>query len=123
MIYITFTQDDNFRNYVPNIIIEGEPVEQVEHAKLLGVTLSNDLTWHKHVDSIVKKAAKNMLYQLKRYGSSQADLVNVYISVVRPVLEYVCPVWHTNLPRYLSDSITIIQRRALKFIFLRKSYA
>ena len=53
----------NFRNYVPNIIIEceeGEPVEQVEHAKLIGVTLSNDLTWNKHVDSIVIKAAKRV---------------------------------------------------------------
>ena len=35
---ISFAQYVNFRNYVPNIIIEGEPVEQVEHAKLLGVT-------------------------------------------------------------------------------------
>ena len=46
-----------------------------------------------------------MLYQLKRAGISQLDLVRVYISVVRPVLEYACPVWHTNLHKYLSDSI------------------
>ena len=50
-----------------------------------------------------------MLYQLKRAGISQLDLVTVYISVVRPVLEYACPVWHTNLPTYLSDSIELIQ--------------
>ena len=37
---------------------------------------------------------------------------------VRPVLEYAFPVWHTNLSRYLSDSIERIQRRALKSIFL-----
>ena len=29
-----------------------------------------------------------MLYQLKRADISQLDLVTVYISVVRPVLEY-----------------------------------
>ena len=29
-----------------------------------------------------------MLYQLKRAGISQLDLVTVYKSVVRPVLEY-----------------------------------
>ena len=29
-----------------------------------------------------------MLYQIKRAGISQVDLVTVYISVVRPVLEY-----------------------------------
>ena len=63
-----------------------------------------------------------MLYQLKRAGISQLDLVTVYISVVRPVLEYACPVWHTNLPNYLSDSIELIQNRALKSIFPGKSY-
>ena len=84
-------------------------VETVEYAKLLGVTLSNDLTWNRHVDCIVKKAAKRVyicyLYQLKRAGISQLDLVRVYTRVVRPVLEYACPVWHTNLSKYLSESI------------------
>ena len=55
--------------------------------------------------------------QLKRAGISQCDLIRVYMSVVRPVLEYACPVWHTNLPKYLSDNIEIIQKRALKSIF------
>ena len=58
-----------------------------------------------------------MLYQLKRAGITQIDLVSVYVSVVRPVLEYACPVWHTNLPQYLFDSIEVI-KRALKCIFL-----
>ena len=121
---ISFTQDVNFKKCVPNIIIEGNPVEVVKHAKLLGVILSDDLTWNMHVDSIVKKAAKRvyMLYQLKRAGIRQTDLVNVYVSVVRPVLEYACPVWHTNLTKYLSDNIEMIQKRALKSIFPNKGY-
>ncbi|KAK2179598.1 hypothetical protein NP493_480g01007 [Ridgeia piscesae] len=51
-----------------------------------------------------------MLYQLKRAGITRKDLVSVYVSVVRPVLEYACPVWHTNLPQYLSDNIEVIQK-------------
>ena len=58
-----------------------------------------------------------MLYQLKRAGVNQADLVTIYISVVRPVVEYACPVWHTNLPIYLSDNIEMIQKRAVRAIF------
>ena len=71
-----------------------------------------------------KKAAKRIyiLYQLKRAGISQLDLVTVYVSVVRPVLEYACPTWHTNLPKYLSNSIKLIQTRALKSTFPGKSY-
>ena len=63
-----------------------------------------------------------MLYQLKRAGIRQTDLINVYVSVVRPVLEYACPVWHTNLTKYLSDNIEMIQKRALKSIFPNKGY-
>ena len=59
-----------------------------------------------------------MLYQLKRAEITQKDLVSVHVSVVRPVLEYACPVWHTVLPPYLSDNIEVIQKRALKCIFV-----
>ena len=101
------------------------PVQKVDHAKLLGVTFSCDLTWNKHVENIVGKASKRlcMLYQLKRAGINQSDLVSVFISIVRPVLEYACPVWHTNLPTYLSDSIELIQKRAIKSIYPGQSYA
>ena len=66
----------------------------------------------------MKKAGKRlcMFYQLQRAGITQKDLVNVYVRVVRPVLEYACLVWHTNLPQYLSDTIEVIQKRALKCI-------
>ena len=40
------------------------------------------------------------------------------VSVIRSVLEYACPVWHTNLPQYLSDNIEVIYKRALQCIFL-----
>ena len=64
-IIISFAQDGNFRSTIPNIKIDRMDIAQVYHAKLLGVTISQDLTWNKHVDNIVKKAG-NMLYQLKQ---------------------------------------------------------
>ena len=120
---ISFSHGD-LGNEVPNILIYCKVVERVDHVKLLGITLSNDLTWKRHVDNIVKKAGKiiHMLYQLKRAGVNQADLVTIYISVVRPVVKYACPVWHTNLPIYLSDNIEMIQKRAVRAIFPGMSY-
>ena len=44
-------------------------------------------------------------------------MVNIYISIVRPVLEYACPVWSTSIPQYLSDSIEMVQKRALRAIY------
>ena len=76
------------------------------------------------MDNIVKKAGQRlyMLYQLKRAGITQKDLVSVYVSVVRLVLEYACPVWHTNLP-HLPDNIEVIQKRSLKCIFPGLGYS
>ena len=87
-IIISFAQDGNFRSTIPNIKIDRRDIAQVCHAKLLRVTISQDLTWNKHVDDIVKKAGKRlyMLYQLKRAGITQKDLVSVYVTVVRPIL-------------------------------------
>jgi hypothetical protein len=58
-----------------------------------------------------------MIYQLKRAGINQNNLIRIYVSVIRPVVEYACPVWHTNLPKYVSDNLEIIQKRCLKPIF------
>ena len=41
----------------------------------------------------------------------------MYASVIRPVLEYACPVWDTSLPNYLSDVIEMIQQRVLRSIY------
>ena len=47
-----------------------------------------------------------MKYQLKRAGIGQHALVTIYyVSVIRPVLEYACPVWHINLNRHITESI------------------
>ena len=76
---ISFMQDPEFRNTVPRLTIEGNETDNVQHAKLLGVTISSDLTWNKHVENIVAKARKRvyMLYQLKRAGIGQHDLVTI----------------------------------------------
>ena len=62
---ISFMQGPEFRNTVPRITIDGNEIYNVQHAKLLGVTISSDLTWNKHVENIVVKAGKRvyMLYQ------------------------------------------------------------
>ena len=88
------------------------------------MTLSSDLSWNAHVDGIVSKARKLvfLIYQLKRAGIGQCDLVQIYISVIRPVAEYACPAWHTSLPKYVSDNIELIQIRCMKTIFPGCSY-
>ena len=77
----------NYRHTVnaQSINIGDQVLDRVESAKILGVTISSDLTWSTHVDNIISKASKRlyimyiMLYQLKREGISQRDMMNIYI--------------------------------------------
>ena len=90
-------------------------IDRVTAFKLLGVYVSCNLKWSEHVDAIVFKAASRLhfLKQLKRAGAPIRDLLHFYISVLRLVLEYACPVWHSNLTVAQSDALESVQKRAI----------
>ncbi|CAB4015343.1 tigger transposable element-derived 6-like [Paramuricea clavata] len=94
--------------------INGQCVERVHSFKLLGAYLSDDLTWNTHVDHILKKANSRLpiLRLLKKAGLGHTDLITIYCSVIRSILEYASPVW-AALPDYLSSHLESVQKRAL----------
>ncbi len=110
---------------LPNdpIYISGKQVEKVQSFKLLGVVITNDLTWNNHVNYIIKKANSRLyaLRQLKKAGLNHRNLLLVYCSFVRSCLEYASPVW-SDLTAELSNLIESIQRRALRIIHPSFSY-
>ena len=55
--------------------------------------------------------------QLRRAVCSPPGGELLYSSVVRPTLEYACPVWHTSITIAQSNKIELIQKRALSIIF------
>ena len=76
------------------------------------------------MNHIVKKAGKRlyMLRVLKRSNADTSTLLTVYSTIIRPVLEYACEVWHCNITEYLSDDIEKIQKRALRIVLPTASY-
>ena len=44
-------------------------------------------------------------------------MVKVYTSLIRPVVEYACQVWHPGLTIQQTDQLESIQERALKLVF------
>ena len=123
-VCIDFSRNNIHCSVEPHIVIDDLVINRVNNVKILGVTISSDLTWDAHVDNIVSKAGKRvyMVYQLKRAGIEQAELLRIYLSIVRPVLEYACPVWSTNIPNYLSQNIEMVENRALRSIYPGVSY-
>ena len=73
---------------------------------------------------IVRKAGKRlyMLRLLKRSNANLKILCTVFTTIIRPVVEYACQVWHFNIQQYLCDEIEKIQRRALKIMLPSLSY-
>lgn len=100
------------------------PIDVVDCHKILGTVINSSLKWTDHVNMITKKAAKRLyiIRTLKRSGMTADDLLTIYIALIRSVLEYCCPVWHTNLPLYLSEQVERLQRRVLRIIYPSLSY-
>ena len=92
-----------------------KPFEIVKSAKVLGMIVTNDLKWNKHVSNTVEKASKRLylLRQLKRAEVETRSLYKFYTACIRSVVEYACQVFHSSLPNYLSMEIESIQKRAV----------
>ena len=78
--------------FVPPVplTVGGSVIERVVTYKLLSFYISNDLLWNAHIKHIVKKANKRLyaLCALKKSGLTITQLVQMYCSIVRSVLEY-----------------------------------
>ena len=53
---ICFSTDNTIVNNLAPISINNCAVQRIEHAKLLCVTISSNLTWNAHVECIVSKS-------------------------------------------------------------------
>ena len=104
--------------YSQPIAVGGSVIESVQSFKLLGVYISADLSWSTHCDYIIKKSNRRLyaLRKLKSCGVQEGELVAVYCSLLRSVLEYTSVVF-ANLPKYLCKAVERVQKRALKIIF------
>ena len=81
---------------VPSLDIDHNLIERDSGFKLLGIHISNNLSWNLHVDYIFV----HYLKRLKWVGLPADKLANWYITVIRQVLEYCAVVWHHGLSKY-----------------------
>ena len=67
------------------ICIEGIEIERVKSVKLLGIIVTDKITWNENTTYICSKASKRLyhLKQLRRAGLDSVDLLAFYESVIR----------------------------------------
>ena len=91
----------------PVFTINGVELDSVLSHKVLGLTLQSDLRCNVHIESVESKACKRLyiLRVLRCSGIDVTDLITVYVTLIRSLLEYGCLVWHSSLPACLSDKL------------------
>ena len=119
-MHITHTGDKSITQYML-----AKPLNNVKSFKDLGVAISKDLSWDNHISITVSKA-NNLLGLIKCFvGITHVNVFStLYLSLVRPILEYAVPVWCPYLVKDIRalESIVSIQRRASRLALNQQKF-
>ncbi|CAG9814285.1 unnamed protein product [Phaedon cochleariae] len=101
---------------IPDIVMSGSTIPTKPTISMLGITISNTLSWDNHVRSIAKAASQKLgfLFRAKSYFTPQ-QLLMIYKAQIRPVLEYCSHIWG-SAPKHTLMLLDSIQRRAIRLV-------
>lgn len=99
-----------------NYRLSGKTLQSVERQLDLGVVVSSSLKWSDHISKVVKRA-NSTIYMLKTAfrRPSPELLKRLYVSYVRPILEYAAIIWSPNLVKDI-QLLEGVQHRATRMI-------
>ena len=86
--------------------ISGQPLQADTHHKHLGLIFSDSLSWSYHLDKLIissRRKAGLLRYMTPNMSASVSS--KLYLTWVRPTMEYACPVWHASISK--EDSLTL----------------
>ena len=96
--------------------LDGVILEHVQEAKYLGVILSEDLKWAKHIQFTTAKANSTLGLLRRNVHHCPAKLrEQAFISLVSSRLEYSSTVWDPYLAQDI-DKIELVQRRGARYV-------
>ena len=102
--------------------IHEQPLALVENVKYLGLNITKNLSWNKHIDIITKKAHNSISFlQRNLHTCPPKTKTQAYNTLVRPILEYSSVAWD---PHTVSNTNKLegVQRRAARFILNNYSH-
>ena len=92
-------------------------LNSTQEAKYLGVTISQDLSWTKHINNITSKANNSLRFIRRNVKTPNKKIKETaYKTYVRPQVEYCSIVWHP-WQKYLIYKKEQVQRPAARYIF------
>ena len=94
-------------------------IESTDTLRILGFDFNNIPSATHHVMGVIDRLYNKLwtLRFLKKSGMDQQNLFKVYISIIRPSVEYCAEVYDSLIPKYVVDRLESVQRQACKIIF------
>ena len=114
--YMVFSRSKE--SFATRLKVNNINLDRLSVTKLLGVWISEDMSWSRNSQEICKKAYSrlSMITKLKYVGVSKDDLIDIYILFIRSVTEYCAVVFHSRLTQHDSMKLERIQKTCLKVI-------
>lgn len=96
--------------------LNNDPLESVTSYKYLGVHISSNLSWRKHIEHVINNANRTLGYIKRNFFLAPFDLkLTLYKSLVRSKLEYAASIWDPH-EESLIHAIESVQNRSARFI-------
>ena len=102
-----------------HLVHQNAKIQSGQDMKILGFTFDKRPNANKHVEVLIERFYNRLwtLRFLKRSGLKHDHLLEIYNSVLRSAVEYCSTVYHSMIPRNLTEKLERIQRQALKIIY------
>ena len=113
-VMVIFTKHNSYRDL--QLHLNNQAIERLNDITLRGIRISAKLSWNIHIDIICKKARRIIGLIHRNFHLALERLRHtLYITLVRPILEYSCASWHP-LNKTLTNSLESVQRFACRII-------
>ena len=100
----------------PPVFMNGHKLDISSSITQLGLSISSNLTWKPHINSIAKHASQKVGFLSRARGYfSPSQLLTIYKSQIRPSLEYCSHVWG-GTPKSSLHLLDKVQSKAIYVI-------
>ena len=99
-----------------NYMLHGQILLVEEASNYLGVTLTSNLSWNKHVENVAAKGNRTIVFvKCNPRECTKPVKAASYTTLVHPVLEYALTVWDPTMDHNIKI-LDKVQKRAAKFV-------
>ena len=97
--------------------LHDQQLKSTTSTKYLGVTISQDLSWTKHINNVTKTANNSLRFLKRNIKTSNKKIKETaYKTYVRPQVEYCSSIW-SPWQAYLNKRVEQVQRSAARYVY------